>query len=78
MTFEIKQEHKNCIGCGACVSIDPEYWEFNDETNKAVLKGGKALSDENDTYVLEVEKIGKFQETADACPVKCIFLNKKG
>ncbi len=20
-----------CIGCGACVSIDPEHFEFNDE-----------------------------------------------
>ena len=23
--------HDACIGCGACVSFDPEHFEFNDE-----------------------------------------------
>ncbi len=77
MVFEVVQEHKKCIGCGACVSIDPDLWEFNDETNKAILKGGKSLGDEQDSYILEIENPEKAREAADACPVKCIHVKEK-
>ena len=26
-----------CIGCGACVSIDPEHFDFNDEGLSSVI-----------------------------------------
>jgi len=77
MVWEIKQEHEKCIGCGACVSVDPEHWEFNNEDNKAELKGAKKLDDEHKTQILEVDDPGKAQEAADACPVKCIFVEEK-
>ena len=78
MVWEIKQEHNKCIGCGACVSIDPEHWEFNDEENKVDLKGAKKLDDEQASQVLEVEDPGKAQEAAENCPANCIFVTEKG
>lgn len=77
MVFEVKQEYKKCIGCGACVSIDPEHWEFNDKENKAVLKNAKSLGDNQNTLVLEIENPEKIQEAADACPVQCILVKEK-
>ncbi|RLE47664.1 ferredoxin [Candidatus Woesearchaeota archaeon] len=77
MVWEIKQEHEKCIGCGACVSIDPDHWEIDSETGKARLKGAKTLDDEFKTQVLEVDDPGKAQEAADICPVNCISVKEK-
>lgn len=77
MVWEIKQEHEKCIGCGACVAVDPDHWEIDDSSGRAVLKGSKTLDDEHKTQVLDVEDPGKAQEAADMCPVTCIFVNKK-
>ena len=30
--------NETCIGCGACVAIDPEHFEFNDNGLSAVIK----------------------------------------
>lgn len=28
---------ENCIGCGACVAIDPEHFEFDDDGKSSVI-----------------------------------------
>lgn len=35
-----------CIGCGACVSIDPEHFDFNDEGLAYVISNDNLDSDE--------------------------------
>ncbi len=50
-----------CIGCGACVSIDPDHFDFNDEGTAIVT------SNENlDTPELQM--------AIDACPTNAIVL----
>lgn len=34
---QINVKKKNCIGCGACVAIDPEHFEFDDEGKSSVI-----------------------------------------
>jgi ferredoxin len=58
MVFKIKQNIDACIGCGACVAICPENWEFDN---------GKAKPKKT-----ELSEIGCNKSAADACPVKCI------
>jgi len=70
---KIIHQRDNCIGCGACASFCPDYWEMS-EDGKASLKGGAATS--NGEYELEVEKKSCNQEAADACPVLCIILKE--
>lgn len=50
-----------CIGCGACVGIDPEHFDFNEENLSHVI------SEEN----LDTESL---RDAIDACPVGIISL----
>ncbi|MBQ8659640.1 MAG: ferredoxin [Bacilli bacterium] len=53
---------EQCIGCGACIAIDSEHFDFDSE------KGiSKVISNEN----TESETV---QEAIDACPVSAIEL----
>ncbi|MFC1697596.1 ferredoxin [Nanoarchaeota archaeon] len=63
MTIKIIQDHKECIGCGACVAICPDNWEMDEEGKAKPIKA-------------ELDDIGCNQEAADSCPVKCITIKK--
>lgn len=58
--MKIKQEHKKCIGCGACVAVCPGNWEMSKDGKS---KPKKTTSD------LECNK-----QAAIGCPVKCISI----
>lgn len=53
----------NCIGCGACIAIDNEHFDFNDEGLSHVI------SNEN----LESESL---QNAIASCPVNAIKLEE--
>lgn len=65
MVTEVKVNTKDCIGCGACVAICPDIFEFNTDSKSCVKK-----QPENSK---EVECIEKAKE---ACPVDAIQINK--
>lgn len=69
--FKIIHIKKDCICCGACAAICPEFWEM-DEEGLAQLKNSK----QNDgQWVLEIDTIEAKtcnQEAADVCPVQVI------
>ena len=50
-----------CIGCGSCVSIDPETFEFNDD----------GLAEVKTNEISEGAR-----EAAEACPVEAIKINE--
>lgn len=54
---------EGCIGCGACVGIDPEHFDFNEDGLSHVI------SEEN----LESTTI---QDAIAACPVQVISLEE--
>ncbi len=62
MTFKIKYNEQECIGCGACTVQCPENWELveKDGMFKAKLKQA------------ELSDIGKNQEAKEVCPINCI------
>lgn len=53
----IKVDENKCIGCGACVAIDPEHFDFNEN----------GLSN-----VINNEVTDSVKEAKDACPVSAI------
>ena len=55
---------EGCIGCGACVGIDPEHFDFNEDGLSHVI------SEEN----LESTAI---QDAIAACPVQVISLEEE-
>ena len=55
--------NENCIGCGACTAIAPEYFEFNDDGYAKPIKE-------------EVEEITEdIKEAAEGCPVSAIEIS---
>ena len=54
---------EGCIGCGACVGIDPEHFDFNEDGLSCVI------SEEN----LESSAV---QDAIAACPVQIISLEE--
>ncbi len=68
---KITQKHDECIGCGACLAIDPDNWELNGD--KADLKDAKV---EGDTQTKEVAEVGSSKDAAASCPVNCIIVEE--
>ena len=58
----IKVNENTCIGCGACIAIAPENFDFNDN----------GLS-----QVISQEIIENTHEAANACPVNAITITEE-
>lgn len=72
---KIIHQKKDCIGCGACAAVAPDYWEMDDE-GMAQLKGGKQAEDHFELIIDTEEARATNQEAADVCPVQVIKLEK--
>jgi len=67
---------KDCISCGACAAINPEFWEM-DEEGLAHLKGSGPVEDHFEREIsTEADRMSN-QEAADVCPVNIIHIRKK-
>lgn len=61
--YIIEHDRENCIGCGACVAVNDDNWEMDDD-GKSNCKNIN-IDEKN----LEREK-----EAAEACPVNVIHI----
>ncbi|OGI15287.1 hypothetical protein A3K63_05110 [Candidatus Micrarchaeota archaeon RBG_16_49_10] len=74
---KVVHDKEICIGCAACVSVAPKFWEM--EGAKSHLKGSKKDARKE---VLELgkspskEDLKLNQEAAAVCPVNCITVEK--
>lgn len=68
---KLSHDRSQCIHCGACVSVCPEFFE---DTGEITLKGGQY--DENNLGVLEIDETKKSsaESAVSVCPVGCIKL----
>lgn len=55
-----------CIGCGLCVSSNPDYFEFDDQGLSHVIKEELNLEDKN-----------KMLETIQNCPTEAIVIEEE-
>ena len=67
---------KDCISCGACAAISPDYFEMDDE-GLAELKGSTIVDDHQELDINTEEAKAMNQEAADVCPVQIIHVKKK-
>jgi len=58
----IKVDESKCIGCGACVAIDPEHFDFNENGLSSVVS--------QDTTNLSPDIV-------DSCPVGAISVTEE-
>ncbi len=67
---------KECISCGACAAISPEFW-YMDEEGLAHVKGSVAVNTHWEKKIdSEAEKV-QHEEAASVCPVNIIKIEKK-
>mgnify|MGYP001597687940 CR=1 FL=1 len=67
---------KDCISCGACAAIAPEYWELDAE-GLAELKGSRQGDGHQELEISSEEVRAINQEAANCCPVNIIHVKKK-
>ncbi len=67
---------KNCISCGACAAISPNYFEMDPE-GLAELKGSTTVDDHQELEIDTEDAKAQCQEAADVCPVNIIQVKKK-
>ena len=60
---------KDCISCGACAAICPDYWKMDDE-GLAQLKGSENKGEHWELKINTEESKAMNQEAADVCPVQ--------
>lgn len=75
--YKIVHDRETCIGCAACASVCPKYWEMNSDGKSDVIGAEKSEEYYAGGEVLELsEDYDCNKEAADSCPVNCIHLHE--
>ncbi len=74
--FLVEHDRPNCIGCGACTAVAPEFWEMNDDA-KPDLKGAKKRADGWTEREIDAKDFEKNKQAAETCPVNVIHITDK-
>jgi len=74
--YKIEHNRPNCIGCGACVAVAPDYWEMNDDGKSDIIKGKDRKEDGWQEKDIEEKDFKENMEAAESCPVNVIHLKK--
>lgn len=74
--YTIQHFKEQCISCGACAAITPDFWEM-DEDGLAELKGSVRKGDHAELDIDTEEARAMNQEAADVCPVNIIHVKEK-
>lgn len=69
MKFKISLSRKECIGCGACVSLCSDFFEMHNDGKSAIKS-----SPLNDEQVLEIKDLKCAVDAAKTCPVTVIHV----
>ena len=73
--YKVVFDKSTCIGALACSASHPELWKNTDD-GKVNLIGGKKGKDGKFELVIDESKYKAFKESADACPVGAIKIEK--
>ena len=72
-------ERWKCIGCGACVSVAPDFWDMGDDGKvKMKVEHNIKKTNEGELHEAEIkdEQVAANEEAANVCPVQCIKVEK--
>lgn len=74
--FLLEHDRVNCIGCGACAAVAPDFWEMNDD-GKSDIKGGKSRKDGWQELDISGDDFEVNKQAAESCPVNVIHLKNR-
>ncbi|HLD85539.1 MAG TPA: ferredoxin [archaeon] len=79
--YTIDHDRPNCIGCGACVAVAPEFWEIKEADGKSDVIGSQRHEEGSEivreTLDITEAQYAKNKEAADSCPVNVIHMINK-
>jgi ferredoxin len=71
--YKLEHNRPECIGCGACVAVAPDYWEMADDGKSSIIKGKDRADGWQEKDITEKDYPHN-KEAADSCPVNVIHL----
>ena len=71
--FTLQHNRPECIGCGACSVIAPEFWEMNDD-GKSDIINAEEKPNEWQEKVIGDKDFDINLEAAESCPVEVIHI----
>ncbi len=74
--YTIHHFKEQCISCGACAAITPDFWEM-DENGLAQLKGSVKKGEQWELDIDTEEARAMNQDAADVCPVNIIHVKER-
>ena len=75
--YKLQHNKADCIGCGACEAVAPDFFEMKDD-GKVQLKGGKETGKDIWERDIEEKDFQTVKDAADSCPVNVIHIVKDG
>jgi phosphoribosylglycinamide formyltransferase-1 len=72
--YRIEHNRPDCIGCTACASIAPKFWEMSDLDGKSDIIGGTLRPDGWEEMEFAGDELELNKDAAEACPVNVIHL----
>jgi len=73
-TFKLIHDRPNCIGCGACAVVAPDFWEMNDDGKSDIIKAAHK-TDGSQEKIIDKKDFDINLEAAESCPVEVIHLH---
>ena len=67
---------EECIACGSCAALCPDFWEMPEEGDMKINLKGSKKNEETGEGELEGKEIACNQDAVDCCPVQCIKIEK--
>ena len=75
--YKIEHDRENCIACGACAVLAPEFWILSKEDGKADVVNSTKTEDGYEHLDIKDEDFSINKDAADACPVNVIHIIDK-
>jgi len=73
MKKKVTHFKKDCISCGACEAISPEFWKL-EESGIAQLVGATEVGDHWELIIDQESSVEINKDAADVCPVNIIHV----
>lgn len=76
--YRIRHDRPNCIGCSACASIAPAFWEMSPMDGQSDIIGSNKTPEGWEELDISEADFQCNMDAAEACPVNVIHLIQIG
>jgi ferredoxin len=74
--YKIVHDRDICIGCSACASVCPKYWEMESDGKSSIIGHTKTGNGEEEVLGPLSEDFDDNMDAAESCPVNCIHIKE--